>query len=288
MTRKSVLVLCFVFSTILVGCGNISNEENLNSLIETSSQESNLAQESFVDNSGGSVEAEEVCDEEHCSDANRELPFADEDSEMNADTEFNAELDAEQAFDSEPASIESPTSGAPSYKIPPYQSAWGLSKHLYDRAVNFYQSRAASFSNKRFLTIVDFSHHSSRRRFFLFDLATGNVSRHLVSHGKNSDRNNDGIATDFSNATNSNKSSLGFYQTLGTYRGSNGYSLRLRGLESTNSNAERRAIVIHPARYVNEAKGKAGRSWGCPALDPKVAASIINRIKGGSILLIGR
>ncbi len=287
MTRKSVLVSCFVLSTILVGCGQMNNEKNSDPLTNSNTNNFTSLEES-VDTTEESIVAEETCDEEHCSDANREFPFAESDSEMNADTEFNPELDAEQAFDSELASLENPMAGAPSYKIPPFQSAWGLSRHLYDRAVNFYQSRASSFSNRRYLTIVDFSHHSSRRRFFLFDLATGNVSRHLVSHGKNSDRNNDGMATDFSNATNSNKSSLGFYQTLGTYRGSNGYSLRLRGLESTNSNAERRAIVIHPARYVNEAKGKAGRSWGCPALDPRVAASIINRIKGGSILLIGR
>lgn len=288
MTRKSVLVLCFVFSMVLVSCGKISSEENLSSLIDANSNKLNLSQENSTDNTEASVEAEEPCNEEQCSDAYREFPFADAGADPEAGAETNSDLDADPKVDSEIASLEDPTAGVPSYKIPPYQSAWGLSRHLYDRAVNFYQSRSASFSNKRFLTIVDFSHHSSRRRFFLFDLASGNVSRHLVSHGKNSDRNNDGMATDFSNATNSNKSSLGFYQTLGTYRGGNGYSLRLRGLESTNSNAERRAIVIHPARYVNEAKGKAGRSWGCPALDPKVAASIINRIKGGSILLIGR
>ncbi len=211
--------------------------------------------------------AESTCNDEECSE------------EM-----LNAYLDDEEDL----ITAEDFQSLGATYNLPPFQTSWGLSKHLYDRAAGFYQSRAAAIANRRYLTIIDFRHHSSKRRFFLFDLATGTVSRHLVSHGKKSDPNNDGIATEFSNATNSDKSSLGFYQTLGTYRGENGYSLRLRGLDSTNSNAERRAIVIHPARYVNEARAKAGRSWGCPALDPKVARSIINRIKGGSVLLIGK
>jgi hypothetical protein len=212
-------------------------------------------------------ESEITCSEEECAEETLNAFVNDEEDPLTAE-EFQS-------------------LGIP-YQLPAFQASWGLSKHLYDKAASFYQNRATSFSNKRYLTIVDFSHHSSKKRFFLFDLASGSVSRHLVSHGKNSDPNNDGIATEFSNTTNSNKSSLGFYQTLGTYRGANGYSLRLRGLDATNSNAEKRAIVIHPAKYVSEAKAKAGRSWGCPALDPKISRTIINKIKGGSILLIGR
>ncbi len=174
------------------------------------------------------------------------------------------------------------------FRLPPYQVSWGLAKHLYDQAANFYQGRTASISNRRFLTIIDFSQHSSRKRFYLFDLATGGLTRHLVSHGQKSDPNNDGMPTEFSNVQNSLKSSLGFYQTLGTYMGENGYSMRLRGLSATNSNAEKRAIVMHPARYVSEANGRAGRSWGCPALDPSISRSVIDRIKGGSIIFIGR
>ncbi len=223
----------------------------------------------FVISSCGKNEAlaDATCNDEECAEES-----------LNAFVEDEDDLISAEDFQSLGAN----------YSLPPFQASWGLSRHLYDRAAGYYQSRTAAITNRRYLTIIDFSHHSSRRRFFLFDLATGTVSRHLVSHGKNSDPNNDGIATEFSNANNSNKSSLGFYQTLGTYRGENGYSLRLRGLEATNSNAERRAIVIHPARYVSEARAKAGRSWGCPALDPKVSRSIINRIKGGSVFLIGR
>ena len=55
-----------------------------------------------------------------------------------------------------------------------------------------------------------------------------------------------------------------------TYVGSNGYSLRLDGLEpGFNAHARERAIVMHGAPYVNaqlaSTQGRIGRSWGCPA-----------------------
>ena len=67
-----------------------------------------------------------------------------------------------------------------------------------------------------------------------------------------------------------------------------GLSLRLEGLSPTNSNAAERAIVMHPADYVSDSAPKAGRSWGCPALDPNVSSSMISRVKNGSVLLIDR
>ena len=69
--------------------------------------------------------------------------------------------------------------------------------------------------------------------------------------------------------------------------GSNGYSLRLRGLEKgVNDNAWDRAIVMHGANYVSSlairAFGRLGRSWGCPAVRAEVSKKLINTIKGGS------
>jgi hypothetical protein len=96
------------------------------------------------------------------------------------------------------------------------------------------------------------------------------------------------VATFFSNTMGSKMSSLGVYHTQATYNGKYGYSLRLLGQESTNSNAFERAIVMHPAIYVSDSEGRAGRSWGCPALDPKISVAVISKIKEGSLLLIGR
>jgi hypothetical protein len=174
------------------------------------------------------------------------------------------------------------------YSFPAFDSSWGLPRRMYDKAQAYYRQNLSRIGNTRYVSILDFSQHSSKKRYYLFDLATGKVERHNTSHGVNSDRNNNGYATQFSNTVNSKQSSLGFYLTLGTYTGKHGYSMRLRGLESTNSNAERRAVVVHPARYVSNAQSRAGRSWGCPALDPKVSRALINKIKGGSLMLIDR
>ena len=83
--------------------------------------------------------------------------------------------------------------------------------------------------------------------------------------------------------------SLGLFKTADTYQGSHGYSLRLLGLEKgTNDNALARAIVIHGAPYVSESlaasMGRIGRSWGCPALRPEVAHSVIDTLKGGAAI----
>lgn len=175
---------------------------------------------------------------------------------------------------------------ASAYRFPAFNSSWGISRAMYDKAEDYYVRNERSFANRRYVTIIDMRRHSSVKRWFLLDLKYGTVEKHLTSHGKNSDANNNGYAESFSNVNGSKKTSLGFYRTSSTYTGSNGYSLRLDGLSSTNSNARARAIVVHPATYVNEATPRAGRSWGCPALDPKYAKSVINRIKGGSMMLI--
>ena len=58
-----------------------------------------------------------------------------------------------------------------------------------------------------------------------------------------------------------------------------------------NDRAVERRIVIHPADYVSEAfleaHGRLGRSFGCPALDPKVSRALIDAIRDGSVLYVG-
>lgn len=135
------------------------------------------------------------------------------------------------------------------------------------------------------LTVIDYSLPSSQPRLFVFDLAARKLLyRELVAHGVNS---GDNLTTRFSNQLNSRATSLGLFVTAGTYFGSNGYSLRLRGLDrGFNDQALVRAIVMHGAPYVSDAAvrslGRLGRSWGCPALPAKVSKKIIDHVKGGS------
>ncbi|HEY8280172.1 MAG TPA: murein L,D-transpeptidase catalytic domain family protein [Bdellovibrionota bacterium] len=174
----------------------------------------------------------------------------------------------------------------PAYQLPKFDKNWGMSRAVYDRGVLMMKERPSSFANKRYVVLIDFSKHSSTRRFFLFDLNTGKLERYHVAHGKGSDPRHTGYAQTFSNRPNSRATALGAYKTAGTYYGGHGLQLRLDGLEKTNSNSRARAVVIHGARYVNEAAGRAGRSWGCPSLDRSLNAKIVNRIKGGAFLLI--
>jgi hypothetical protein len=151
-------------------------------------------------------------------------------------------------------------------------------------ALSYYDRFLSSFPNKNFITVIDFSVHSGQRRFFVIDMRDGSVEALHTSHGKGSDTNNDGVAERFSNVPESHTSSLGFYRTAETYEGSNGYSLKLDGLSETNSNARRRAIVVHGASYVSPSRSQMGRSLGCPALSTSNNRRIINKIKGGSLM----
>jgi hypothetical protein len=137
------------------------------------------------------------------------------------------------------------------------------------------------------LTLIDYSKPSVDPRLWVFDLASGEMLfRELVAHGKNTGEN---LAQRFSDEMNSRQSSLGLFRTADTYVGSNGYSLRLDGLEpGFNAHARERAIVMHGATYVDaafaSAQGRIGRSWGCPALRTAIAQKVIDTIRGGGVI----
>jgi hypothetical protein len=142
-------------------------------------------------------------------------------------------------------------------------------------------------ANTKLLTVIDYSKASTEPRLWVLDLETERVLfEELVAHGRGS---GDNFATRFSNDEGSHATSLGLFRTADTYVGSNGYSLRLDGLEAgVNDRARERAIVIHGAPYVSESStrllGRLGRSWGCPALRPAIARTVIDTIKEGSLV----
>lgn len=154
---------------------------------------------------------------------------------------------------------------------------------LLSKTLAYYDANQSKIKNKNYIIVIDFKQHNSKKRFYLVNMNTGDVEQYLTAHGKNSDPDYDGYATKFSNTDGSLMSSVGFYLTAETYYGDNGYSLRLDGLSSTNSNARSRAIVIHGASYVRDAS-LIGRSYGCPALEEQYAADVIDTVKGGSLI----
>jgi hypothetical protein len=146
------------------------------------------------------------------------------------------------------------------------------------------------FTSTTWSFLVDFTLSSDTKRGFLINMRTGASEDFYISHGIGSD-DGFGNAVRFSNVYNSLMSSLGLYLTAETYYGINGYSLRLDGLERTNSNARRRAVVVHSAeymtpRYIQENDGRNGLSEGCPALDPRYSRRVIDSLKGGSLYYI--
>lgn len=155
-------------------------------------------------------------------------------------------------------------------------------------AVAFYDFHKAKLRNREFLTVTDFSKHSGNRRFFVVNMTSGAVSSYVVAHGSGSDPGRTGLPTRFSNTKNSNQSSVGYYVTGETYNGKHGYSLRLDGVSSTNSNTRSRGIVIHGASYVSDGRAKQGTSWGCFALPTSQKDGVIGKLKGGSLLYAAR
>jgi hypothetical protein len=92
--------------------------------------------------------------------------------------------------------------------------------------------------------LIDMSLPSGRNRFFIYDLKKNTIiNSGLVSHGS---CNETFLARPkFSNESKSGCSSLGKFKVGEFYTGKYGKSFRLYGLDNCNSNAYKRAVVIH-------------------------------------------
>jgi hypothetical protein len=163
-----------------------------------------------------------------------------------------------------------------------------LALEAYDRAVQ------GGVVRRPILTIIDYELPSYQQRLWVVDMENGHVlHREIVAHGMGNPRGSGGTmeeALSFSNKKGTLKSSLGLFITAETYFGRHGYSLKLDGLEEgVNDNARKRLIVVHAAEYVTRDRADdqmVGRSWGCPAVRPKIARQLIDAIKEGSVLWI--
>lgn len=146
-----------------------------------------------------------------------------------------------------------------------------------------------NIEHNNILTIIDYSKPSNEKRLWVFDLLELKLLFHTyVSHGIKSGAL---VTNSFSNKHDSKSSSIGVYKTENTYYGRDGLSLRLNGLDKGfNDNAFNRYVVMHGGWYVDEdfikKYGRAGRSWGCPALPQDLTKPIINAIKDQSIFVV--
>ena len=163
----------------------------------------------------------------------------------------------------------------------------GINPLLFQRAKAALDSRPW-IHDRDFIGIADFSLGSRDPRFHVVHLPSGHVDSHRVAHGRGSDPAHSGYVAMFSNQPGSEATSNGAYVTTETYHGKYGPSMRVRGLDWSNNNAESRAIVIHNAWYAEpemiDIHGKLGRSEGCFAFSRSDHWNVMSRLGGGRLI----
>ncbi len=181
-----------------------------------------------------------------------------------------------------------------------------LSKHVTESSdpgalrtafVGYFRYKAAKPESVRkpYLYYVDLGLDSHASRGYVFDMSALKLVEgpFAVAHGRGSSDARDGVPSRFSNTSGSYATSLGLYLAGATYAfkgtsaGKNYSSTGLRLLGesgSFNDAAESRGIVAHGAPYVTA--GGAGRSEGCPAMEPSRAKRLLPLLaKGGVVFL---
>jgi hypothetical protein len=163
-----------------------------------------------------------------------------------------------------------------------------IDTRLLARARASFARHRARLRHVDLVGIADFSKPSALPRFYLLDTYTGRVTSHLVSHGRGSDPEHSGWLRRFSNSMGSNASSNGAYVTGDFYHGRYGRSMRVSGLDHSNSNAHARAIVVHSAWYAEPSQiaqhGRLGRSEGCFAMSYSSLQETLARLGPGRFL----
>jgi len=145
--------------------------------------------------------------------------------------------------------------------------------------------------NTKIAFFVDMKIKSGKNRFFVYDLVNDKIlDEGLVAHGCGSETEIKGNLK-FSNELKSNATSLGRYAIGKAYNGMFGKSYRLYGLDETNNNALKRAVVLHSYSAVPEEEQEyyISRSHGCPMVSEvffKRLEKIIDGSKSSIILNI--
>jgi hypothetical protein len=132
--------------------------------------------------------------------------------------------------------------------------------------------------------LVDMRLPSGKNRFFVYDLRKDSVLlAGLVAHG--SGRNAFSPRPVFSNVDGSGCSSLGRYRVGFRYRGQFGMAWKLYGLDSSNSRAFARNVVLHSYAAVPERETYPApicNSLGCPMVSPGFLEMLRPLIEGSA------
>jgi L,D-transpeptidase catalytic domain len=116
--------------------------------------------------------------------------------------------------------------------------------------------------------LVDMKMPSGKNRFFVYDLSKDSIlMAGLVTQGKGNGPWR--LAPQFSNNSGSACTSLGRYKIGGSYQGAFGLAYKLHGLDSSNSNAYARYVVLHAHESVPDKEVHPYpicQSEGCPTV----------------------
>jgi hypothetical protein len=158
-----------------------------------------------------------------------------------------------------------------------------------------YRTQHPDDVKKPYLYFVDYGLSSTTARGYVFDMDALKVvdGPFMVAHGRGSSDTRYGVPTKFSNGSGSAMTSLGLYLTDALYNftghtGGQEYSsigMRLDGLSTGfNDKAFARGVVAHGAPYVTPTG--AGRSEGCPAMEPARAEKLLPKLANGSMVFL--
>jgi hypothetical protein len=147
---------------------------------------------------------------------------------------------------------------------------------------------------KPYLYFVDYGLPSTAKRGYVFDMNALRIvdGPFTVAAGRGA-RAKNGVPTRFSNSEGSNATSLGLYVARSLYPFSgksagqrySSVGLRLDGVSTGfNDNALERGVVAHGAPYVTSTK--AGRSEGCPAMEPARAKRLLPKLAEGGMVFL--
>jgi L,D-transpeptidase catalytic domain len=188
----------------------------------------------------------------------------------------------------------------------PKAQALGAPMAAVQRAIAI--SRQPAFVKKDVLAIFDISQPSAKRRFYLLDFKSGQVSAHYAAHGKDNGPNAKatkfkGFQTDLDMVPlgplkTARSEVMDHYKTIvdrydGTvYR--NMMVVVLEGAASYNKyidNTPPFKWIIHPNWYTTAGfraknSGMLGRSKGCITLDPADNNQLINRLENGALVYV--
>jgi L,D-transpeptidase catalytic domain len=182
-------------------------------------------------------------------------------------------------------SVAAPTSTAPpvavtstfNYAAPLFEMSNEMLKVKNNRAI-LKDYAVKNKCNQDYAFIIDMRIPSYKKRFFVYNLKKDSLlTTGFVAHGTGSETFKGQLV--FSNTPDSRCTSLGKYKIGGSYKGIYGFSYKLQGLDSTNSKAFERAIVLHGNSCVPDMETDNYPicfSYGCPM----VSVNFLQQLKG--------